>query len=143
MNILKDQQDRLTLGRPREMTYGSLKRLFLLSLWGITDRRIIAAGRERQQISEEHHILGKLGIFRNKGFELGEFRVGSIVMFEPRGALQAGDHGKQRAVLAMGRAEILECGMQLANALLGLLKPMRFLVGLAIETDAPRLCAGE
>ena len=71
-----------------------------------------AARRERQQISEEHHLLGKLGIFRNKRFELGEFRLGSIVMLKPRGALQAGDYWKQRAILAMGRAEILECGME-------------------------------
>ena len=70
VNVLEDEQDRVTLRHGRHMPDESIERLLLPALRRASDRRMAAAERERQQLGKEHHILGDPGVCRYEHLEL-------------------------------------------------------------------------
>ena len=110
VHVLEDHQHRVAVRQPLDLAQQRLEGPLPLELRGERRRGVAVAGRERQQLGQQRHVLrGRRGR-RQQRLQLPEPRLRRIAAREPGRALELRDDRVQRAVLAVRRAEVAQSG---------------------------------
>ena len=116
VHVLVQRQHRLPRREPLELREQRREGPLLAPLRAQRQRRVAAAGRDRQQVRQQgRHRPDIVGREREQRLELVELPLRRVVAREPRRPLEQVDDRVERAALVVGRAEVAERGEGLAR----------------------------
>ena len=143
VHVLEDHQRRPARRLRLELAQQRREGPLAPALRGGQGRGVAVAGRQRQQLGQEGHVLrGRRGR-RQQRLQLGEPRLGRVAAREPGRALEPRDHRVERAVPVVRRAEVAQGDVPLLGQVLleGGEQPRLADPGLAGQQDDPALAA--